>query len=119
MREVRQVEEEIAQRCLDAIELAFEPLRFVSDARDFREQSGSVLTLPLGRADRLRKRVALRLQLLRAHLDVLALAFERLEARRVERDAALAEALDDRSEIVAQKMYVEHGPILANGPFRT
>ena len=90
--------------------------RFVSvaDPGHLGEQRGGVLALALGGADLLRQRVALRLQVLRAGLDVLALALERLEARGVERQAALGESGGDRRQIVAKKIDVEHAAILAN-----
>ena len=89
-------------------------LRLVADARHLRQQRGGVLALALRRADLLRQRIALRLQVLRARLDVLALALERLEACRVERDAAPRQAGGHRGKIVAQQIDVEHRRILAN-----
>ena len=103
MREVRQVEQEVAQRDLHAVELAFEALRLRADARDLRQQRRGVLALALRGADGLRERVALRLQVLRARLDVLALALERFEARGVERHAALREPGDDERTVRCER----------------
>ena len=108
VREVRQVEQEVAQRPLHGVELAFEPLDLVADAGHFGEKLRRILAFRLRDADLLRRRVALRLQRLRANLDVLALRFERVEARGVERDAALGETRGDRGQIVPEKIDVEH-----------
>ena len=97
------------------IELALQTLRLLADAGDLGEQRRGILALALGGADLLRQRVALRLHVLRAGLDVLALALERLEAGGVERQAPLGEPGRDGRQIVAKKIDVEHGAILANG----
>ena len=56
--EVGQVEQEVAQLRLHAIELALEPLQLVAEAGDFGQQRRGVLALALGDADLLRQRVA-------------------------------------------------------------
>ena len=94
---------------------SFELGDFVRDAGCFGEQRTCVLALPFGNADLFRQRVALRLQLLRGGLDALALGLERLEARDVERHAALGEAGDDAGKIGTKKIDVEHSGILSEG----
>jgi hypothetical protein len=98
VRDVRQLQQKIAQLRLHVVELPLEILLLVAEPRHFAEQRRRVLAAPLGDADLLRERVALRLQLLRAGLDALALALERLEAGRVERKRRASRARLRRRE---------------------
>ncbi len=113
VRQVGQVEQEVAQLALHAVELDFQLFRIVAYASDLGEQRGSVIAPALGNADLLRQRVAARLQILRSRLEVLALAVQRLEARGVEREPALRETRGDGGQVVAKKIDVEHAGILA------
>src|SRR5512134_2099585 len=115
MQEVRQVQQEVAQLAANPLELDFEALRFLADARHFRQQRRRILALPFRDADLARQRIAPGLQVLRACLDVLALALERLEAGAIQGDAAPREAVHDGIEIGAKKIDVEHARILAEG----
>ncbi len=108
MREVRQLQQEISQLALDTIEVGFEALDFVTQARDLREQRCRVFALALRDADLLGQRIAPRLQVLRVHLDIFARGFERFEARHVERDAALFQRGSDQRNIVTQQIDIEH-----------
>ncbi len=113
VREVRQPEQEVAQLRLHAVELGLERLQRVAEPRDLGEQRRGVRALALGDADLLRQRVAPALQVLRARLDVLALALERLERRGVERDAALRQAGGDGGKVVTEQVDVEHFVIVS------
>ena len=104
MQQVGKVEQEVAQLRLDLVQCCFLPLRLVADAGDLGKQRRRVFALALGGADLLRQRVAPRLQFLRARLDVLAVALERLEARRVEHDAAPRETRGNRGQIISKQL---------------
>src|SRR5207253_599578 len=90
-------------------------LQFVAESGHFRELRRRIETFALGDADLFRQRVAPRLQLLRAHLQRLALAFQRFEFSGVERYAALRQSRRDGGQIVAQQVDVEHRGILPAG----
>src|SRR4030095_6420345 len=92
VREIGQIEEKFAQLALNTIELGLEPLRRIPDPRDLGQQRRGVFSLTLCDADLLGQRIASSLELLRAHLDVLALALERLEALGIESYTTLAPA---------------------------
>ena len=84
-------------------------LQFVADTDHFGQYGGSVLALALEHAHLLREAVALRLQVLCAYLQVLALGFQRLEGDRIEGDAARREAFGDVSKVGAKELNVQHG----------
>src|SRR4029450_2233102 len=132
VREIGQIEEKFAQLALNTMELGLEPLRRITDPRDppqprlrplrrlpdprdLGQQRRGVFSLTLCDADLLGQRIASSLELLRAHLDVLALALERLEALGIESYTALGQARGDKRKIVAQEIDVEHRAILSNG----
>ena len=115
VRQVRQVEQEIAKLRLHGLERSLEALDLVAESGHVGEDRRRVLALRLRDADLLAERVALRLKILRARLDVLALALERLETRGVERDAAFREAGGDAGEVLTQQIDVEHRAILSGG----
>jgi hypothetical protein len=109
VREVRDAQRDAFQLAADAVELDFRGLQLVAEARDFREQRRDVLTLGLRLADRLAARVAQVLQLLRAHLDALALGFELFDVGDGQVHAARGlQACGEFGGLGAQQMGVEH-----------
>ena len=115
MRQVGHRQQPIAHALLHGLEIAFERRQLVADAGDLAQHRRCVFAPAFGDADLLRDRVAPRLQLLGAHLDVLALGLERDERGRVELIATRLQARGDGIEIVAQKLDIEHARILAEG----
>ena len=115
MRQVGQHEQEVPQLLLHARELRLEGPERVARPRDLGQERARVFALSLGDADLLRQRVAAALQVLRAHLDVLALALERLERRGIEREPALGERGGDAGEVGAKEQEVEHCASLSEG----
>jgi len=115
VREVGQAEEEVAQLRLHALELRLQALHLVAEPGHLGQDRGGILPLGLGGTDLLRRGIALRLQVLRTHLDVLARGFERLEARGVESEPALSQGGGYGGEVVTEQVDVEHSSILSEG----
>ena len=111
--QVRYFEQPIAQIGLDDAELGFERLELVAETGDFGHQRFGVLAAAFGSADFLGHGIAPGLQLLGAGLDRLATRFGRFESGHIEHVASCFQARRDRGRIVAQKLDVEHRPILA------
>ena len=84
-------------------------LEFVADAGHFGEHGRGVLALAFQHADLLRQAVAPGLQILRAYLQVLALAFQRLEGGGIERHATRGEAFGNEGGTAAKELNVQHG----------
>lgn len=74
----------------DDIQGVFGCFELIAKAGHFGHQRRHVFALGLGLADRLRLGIAQALQLLRAHLNPLALALQRLQLRSVQVEAARA-----------------------------
>jgi len=89
-------------------EAGFGSLQFVAERADLGHDPGSILTLALQHADLFRQAVALRLQILGAGLQGLALGFQRLECAEVDRLAAPGQAVDHGVEVGAELLDVEH-----------
>src|SRR5258705_10582034 len=102
MRDVGQLQQEVAQLGLNAIEIGFEALDLVTEARNLRKQRRRIRALRLCDTDVPGRRVAQSLQLLRAHLNVLARGLQRFEAPDVERVATPGQRGGDRRDVVAQ-----------------
>ena len=93
----------------DRIEPCFALLQFVAEPGDFRQQRCDVLALCLRLADGLAARVAQVLQLLRPHLDALALGLQRFDPVRREFEApGFAQARGEDGGVVAQQGGIEH-----------
>ena len=75
----------------------------VADSADFAHERRDVLSPSFRGADLFRHRVALRLQLLRARLDRLALGFHLFELRGVEQVTTRLEPCGDAGQIAAQQ----------------
>ncbi len=107
-REVRDHAQKRLDLLLQGGERCLVGLQLLADAADFLEHGRGVLALALEHADLLGERVALRLQLLGAQLQLAALVLERAEARRVEFEAAPLKAGDDRREFFSEQLDIEH-----------
>ena len=90
--------------------------RFTSSPRPATSASNDVASSPFPFAMPIcfDEGIAALLQLLRAHLDVLALRLERLEARRCRASRRAGEAGGNGGEIGTEKVDVEHFSILAD-----
>ena len=85
-------------------------LELVAEAGDFGHQRRDVLALRLGLADRLAARVAQVLQFLGAHLQSLALGFQRSSAATSQVEAAgFAQARGEFGGLGTQQVGIEHG----------
>src|SRR5690606_28492315 len=91
-------------------------LQLLAEARDLGQQRRHVLAARLRLADRLAAGVAQVLQFLRAHLDVLAFRFQRLQRGDVQREsAARAQARGGVGEVGAEQRGIEHGQVTEDG----
>ncbi len=93
---------------LHTLQARFVRFQLVAQARDLCDQRRDVLTTGLGLADGFRSRVALILQLLGAHLQLLALTLQRRDALGGQIEAAPAQPRRGLVEIPAKKIRVEH-----------
>jgi hypothetical protein len=119
VRQVRHRHQQRVELGLDHVEPLGRRLQLVADAAHFGHHRRAVFTLRLQLADLLGQAVAPRLQLLGAGLQGLALGFERLETRDVQkglRRLALVEPRNDAGQILAQQVDVEHGRRAGTGP---
>ncbi len=106
MRQVGQVEQEIAQLRLHFLQGAFLAFQFVAQSSDFRQQRRRIVAFALGNADLLGQRVAFRLRVLRQRLDLLAARLECFEAGDVDDGATRLQPGSDTREVVTEKVYV-------------
>ncbi len=88
VRNIGDEQRDIGQFRLHLGECLFVGLELVANAGDLRHQRRDILALALGLADGLGAGVAQILQLLRVSGQLLALAFQRLHGRHVEREAS-------------------------------
>ena len=102
MRQVGQVQQEIAQLRLHFLEGAFLVFQFVAQSRDFGHERRRIFAFALGNADLLGQRVAFRLSVLRLRLDVLAARLERFKAGDIDDGATRAKPGSDAREVVAK-----------------
>ena len=115
MWQVGHRQQPIAEALLHGVEIAFERSQLVADAGDLAQRRRRVFAPAFGDADLFRDRVAPRLQLLGAHLYLLALGLELDERGRVELISTRLQTCDDVIEVVAQKLDIDHARILAEG----
>jgi hypothetical protein len=102
MRQVGQVQQEIAQLRLHFLEGAFLTFQFVAQSRDFSHERRRIFAFALGNADLLGQRVAFCLCVLRLRLDFLAARLERFKARNIDDGAARAQPGGHAREVVAK-----------------
>ncbi len=85
-------------------------LEFLAEARHLGHQRGNVFAPSLGLADALGAGIALVLQFLGSHLQLLALGLERFQSRRIQIDSARFPQLGGKFVgLLAQQVGVEHG----------
>ena len=101
MRQVGHAKQELGQGALHRLQLTLTGRDLVAEAGNVGEQSGHVLASGLGATDGLGRRIALCLQVLGAHLDLLAPALQTVEAAGVEAEAAFGEPGRDRGDVMA------------------
>ena len=119
VRQVRHAHQEIVELGLQFGQARFQLLQFVAQTRHLGHHRGGVLALALQHADLLRQGVAATLRVLGAGLDRLALGFQRIEARRIERKTARRQALGNEGCVFAQQLDIKHRSMgkAAKAPF--
>ena len=114
VRQVRHLQQPVLEPGLHRFVLLRGNARLVTEAGDFGQQGGGILAARLQLSDRLRQRVAPRLQVFGAHLQRLALGLQRAERVEIERMAAKRQARGDGFWILAKLGEVEHGARAGN-----
>src|SRR6266700_4877589 len=112
VRKVGHAQKPLAQPGLNVGELMLQRGELVADSADLAHEWCGVLSPAFRGADLFRHRVALRLQLLGARLDRLALGFRLFELRGIEQVTTRLQPRRDAGQIVAQQLNIEHDAIL-------
>ncbi len=103
-RQIGQAKRDAFELGANRIQRVFGRLELIAEPGHFGHQRGHVFALGLGLPDRLGFGIALALQFLRAHLDTLALALQRLQFRSVQGETArAAQALGKVGRVLAKQ----------------
>mgnify|MGYP006194217975 CR=1 FL=1 len=108
VRQVGDIQQQVVEFALDAVELTLALLQLTAHAVDIGQQRRNVFTSCLGLTNGLGATVALGLQLFGTGLDRLALRFERLETRYIQLKTAASKALGHIVKLAANQFGVEH-----------
>ena len=109
VRQVRDAQGDRLDLAAQVVELDFRCLQLVAERSDFGHHRRHVLALGLEHADLLAAGIAQVLQLLGAHLQLLATCFQRFEVADVQLEAAAgAQAFGEFGGIGAQQGGIEH-----------